>query len=62
MEINRAKYYLRNPEIIAIAGEGGYLFVSGENNVTHFPTSHCDDWSKLLQDLMAPISRRCTAE
>ena len=54
MKINRAKYYLRNPEIIAIAGEGGYLF-SGENNVTHFPTSHCDDWSKLLQDLMTPI-------
>ena len=55
MKINPENYYLRNPEIIAIAREDGYLFVSAENNVTHFSSSHCDEWSRLLQDLMTPL-------
>jgi len=52
--LNTDRYYLRNPDIVAVGTAEHYLFIHGDGSVLELHTPHPAQWSRLLQLLMVP--------
>jgi Flavoprotein len=52
--INVERYYLRNPDVVAVGTAEHYLFIHSDGSVLELPTPSPAQWSRLLQNLMVP--------
>src|SRR5215475_11223303 len=52
--INAERYYLRNPDVVAVGTAEHYLFIHSDGSVVELPTPAPAQWSRLLQNLMVP--------
>src|SRR5262245_14954795 len=48
------RYYMRNPDMVAIGTDAHYLFVHADGSLVEIPTPQPARWSHVLQTLMAP--------